>query len=197
MPIEYEAKFLGIDKDSFRKTLEQTGYTCVLPEFLFKRHDFDLPGFGAEKWGRVRWENDKINLSIKHTVDKNRIDGTHEFSVNVPLNDNPVQQYQQAIEFMKAAGLIPGGIRENKREIWIKDNVEISIDTWPGVRPYIEIEAENEDLVRKVCIELNLQFSKAMFGGITTVYEEELGITAEDFITFENVRFDNPPKQKY
>jgi adenylate cyclase class 2 len=194
VPIEYEAKFLNIDKEAIRNVLAEAGYICVLPEFLFRRQTFNVPGFDAMKWGRVRWENDKINLSIKHTVDKTRVDGTHEISLDIPLGDDPARQYTDAIAFVTACGLEPGGTQENIREIWVKDTIEICIDSWPGVNPYLEIEAENEEQVRDACAELNLDFSRALFGGITTVYETELGISADQFAKIEAITFDNPPR---
>jgi adenylate cyclase class IV len=193
MPIEYEAKFLNIDKEAIRKALSLVDYECVLPEFLYKRQTFDVPGYGVEKWGRVRLEKEVINLNIKHTVDVSRVDGTHETQINLPIGENPAQQFEEAIDFMIACGLSPAGFQENKREIWIKDDIEICIDTWPGVKTYIEIEATDEEAVRKACVELNLDFNVALFGGITTVYEAELGMSGEEFSKLKEVTFEKPP----
>ena len=196
MPIEYEAKFIAIDKDVIRQKLNDAGYQCILPEFLYRRQVFDVPGAGPEKWGRVRWEKEVINLSIKHTVDVTSIDGTHEHLINIPINENPMQQYHDAIDFMIACGMTPAGEQENKREIWTKGDVEICIDTWPGVKPYVEIESMDEATVRAASHELGFDFSTALFGGITTIYETELGISVNDFAKIKTVTFDNPPRAK-
>jgi len=193
MPIEYEAKFLNINKDAFRQRLAQAGYTCMLPEFLYRRQTFDLPNVGIEKWGRVRWEQDVINLSIKHTIDPLAVDGTREYLLNIPIGDNPERQYAEAIEFMKACGLLPAGAQENYREIWVKGEVEACLDTWPGLRPYVEIEAPDEASVRVAVTELGLDFSQALFGGVTAAYEAELGISPADFGRIKVVTFDQPP----
>ena len=194
MPIEYEAKFLNIDKEEIRSKLSAAGFTCTMPETLYKRQVFDVPGFSSkEKWGRVRLEKDVINLSIKHTIDASRVDGTLEREINIPLGQNPVQQFEDAIRFMLECGLQPAGLHENKREIWQKDQVEVVIDTWPGVPPYIEIEAESEEQVRKACGELGMDFEWAKFGGILIVYEEGIGMAPEVFCALETVTFANPP----
>lgn len=194
MPIEYEAKFLGIDKDQFRNILQMAGYYCAMLEFLYRRQTFDVLGFGPEKWGRVRWEKDVINLSIKHTTDPDAVDGTHEYLLNIPIGDNPDQQYREAIDFMKACGLTEAGAQENYRETWIKGEIEVCLDTWPGLRPYVEIEGPDEQIVRHAVQELGLDFSEALFGGATAAYQAELGISPADFGKIKIVTFEQPPK---
>lgn len=193
MPIEYEAKFMRIDKDAFRHKLAGLGYRCTLPEHLFRRQTFDLPGEGLGKWGRVRWEHDVINLSIKHTVDPLRVDGTHETLLNIPLGEDPAQQYHDAIAFLQACGLIKQGEQENYREIWVRGEVEICLDTWPGLLPFAEIEGPDEQSVRDAAAELGLDFGAALFGGVTAAYEDELGISPAAFHGMGRVAFDEPP----
>ncbi|MDB5477890.1 MAG: adenylyl cyclase [Alphaproteobacteria bacterium] len=193
MPIEYEAKFLDIDKDEFRGKLTAAGYECTMPEFMFRRQTFDFPIFDAHKWGRVRWEKDAITLSIKHIVDKTRIDGTHEFMLTLPLGEDPARQYADALAFMQAAGLSKSGEQENKREIWTKNQVEICLDTWPGLSPFMEIEGPDEASVRTATTEMGLDFNNAMFGGIDSVYDAVLGIPVEEFVRIKRVTFAEPP----
>ena len=194
MPIEYEAKFLGIDHAAFAVTLAQAGYECVMPNFLFRRQVFNLPNEGIGKWGRVRWERDVINLSVKHVVDVNAVDGTHEYLINIPINDNPAKQYDDAIAFMLACGLTRAGAQENYRETWVKNGVEICIDRWPSRKSCVEVEAADEASVRNAFAELGLDFNTAIFGGITSVYQAEMGILPEDFEKIAVVTFDQPPQ---
>ena len=46
-------------------------------------------------------------------------------------------------------GLKNTSTQENYREIWKNDAIEICIDTWPGLLPYIEIEGKNQEIVKK------------------------------------------------
>ena len=81
---------------------------------------------------RVRKEADKITLTYKHIRDKS-ISGVEEFEM-------VISDFEAACEILVKAGLINTSTQENRREIWRNAEVEICIDTWPGLKPYIEIE---------------------------------------------------------
>jgi len=55
------------------------------------------------------------------------------------------------------------------REVWKRDGVEATIDTWPGLNPFVEVEAETEEVVQKVSEELGFDFKEAVFGSIDLV----------------------------
>jgi adenylate cyclase class IV len=66
MGIEYEAKYLNVDKDEVRARLKNAGALLVLPEFKQRRWVLDLPHrSGYDEWLRVRDEGNKITLSYK------------------------------------------------------------------------------------------------------------------------------------
>ena len=79
--------------------------------------------------------------------------------------------------------------------MWVRNGVEVTIDTWPGLKPFAEIEGSTEIIVREVSQELGFDFEKAMFGSIDLVYEKELGILAKKIITLPEITFSNPPKR--
>jgi len=81
------------------------------------------------------------------------------------------------------------------REVWISDKAEATIDTWPGLNPFLEIEGKDEKTVRKISKELGFDFKKAVFGSIDLVYEKELGISAKIIIKLPEITFANPPKK--
>lgn len=84
MKIEYEAKFLNIDKDEIRRRLLESGAELIKPEFLQKRFNFHLPGDLREDkaWLRVRNEGDKITLSLKK-IEGKEIHHQKELTVDV------------------------------------------------------------------------------------------------------------------
>lgn len=90
------------------------------------------------------------SLTVKEISD-DTITGTSEWEVNV---DN----FETTLEIIKKMGLTPKGYQENKRELYILNGVEVSIDFWPKLRPYLEIEGENESSV--VSIAKMLGYSK-------------------------------------
>jgi adenylate cyclase class 2 len=81
------------------------------------------------------------------------------------------------------------------REVWERNGVEVTIDTWPGLSPFIEIEGMDESVVRSVSEELGFNFDTAVFGSIDLVYEKEIGIPAKTIISLPEITFVNPPKK--
>ena len=73
--------------------------------------------------------------------------------------------------------------------------MEVTIDTWPGLNPFVEIEGANEKIVREISNELGFNFEEAVFGSIDLVYEKEIGIPAETIIRLPEITFSNPPKK--
>lgn len=189
MKLELEAKFLNINPIDIRQKLTQLGFSLVQPEFMMKRRTFQFPETpGVRKWARVRNEGDKITIAIKEITDSTRIDGTREIELTV-------NSFESASELVRLFGVKESSYQENLREKWSKGDVEVTIDTWPGLQPYIEIESSTEQEVRDVSASLDFNFADALFGSSDIVYEKVLGIPSVDFIKLPEVTFNNPPKK--
>ncbi|MBT9169419.1 MAG: hypothetical protein DDT19_02778 [Syntrophomonadaceae bacterium] len=189
MKKEVEATFLSVDKNSMRAKLKEAGFELKTPEYLMRRKTFDFSRVapGHNKWGRVRQEFDKVIMTVKE-IRGSGINDTYE--VEITVND-----FDTAVSFFEACNIPVKAFQENMREVWVRDGVEVTIDTWPGLNPFVEIEGESEKMVRKVSNELNFDFEKAVFGSIDLVYEKELGIPAETIIRLPEITFVNPPKK--
>lgn len=174
MDIEYEATFPDINKDDIRKKLKAIGATLVKPEFLQKRTVFFLPKGHEVKggWVRVRDENDKITMSFK-VVDGNAIQDQKEICLII---DN----FENAEQFLVGIGCVKKAYQENKREKWLLDEVEITIDEWPFLEPFVEIEGKSEEAVKKVSEKLGFDYSKAVFGSVDALISQKYGISEED-----------------
>ena len=72
--------------------------------------------------------------------------------------------------FFKAIGLDVYTEQETKRETWDLDDVEIELDEWPWIPPYIEIEGPSEESVRQAAETLGYDFSKILRGSSYTAY---------------------------
>ncbi|MDO8264907.1 MAG: CYTH domain-containing protein, partial [Candidatus Parcubacteria bacterium] len=157
MDTEYEAKFVNINKDEIRKRLETASAELIKPEFMQKRVVFNLPnksdGF---YWARVRDEGDKITMSFKQTFSEQKIENQKE--VSLVIND-----FKKGVEFLEAIGCQRKGYQETKREIWELNGVEICIDEWPFLEPFIEIEGKSKEEVKEVAQKLGFDYSKARF----------------------------------
>lgn len=185
MQTEFEAAFLKVDKDLVRECLKQAGATLVYPESLFKRDVFDPPIHVKGAWLRVRKEPDKITMSLK-VVDGDKIEDQKE--VELIIND-----YEQGVEFLKSIGAPHKSYQETKRELWRLNGVEITIDTWPGLNPLVEVEGESEATVKDVSEVLGFDYSQAHFGAVDVVYEAELGIPKKVINKLPIITFENPP----
>lgn len=188
MKKEIEATFLSINKEQIRALLKEKGFILKTKEYMMKRKTFDIPmKQGLKRWARVRQEYDKVTMTIKE-VRGVSINDTYE--VELVVND-----FDVATSFLEACNLYAKAFQENLREVWVRNGAEATIDTWPGLNTFIEIEGENEEIVREISGELGFDFKEAVFGSIDLVYEKELGISADTIIHLPEITFANPPKK--
>ncbi len=166
---EIEAQFLDIDKNQIREKLKEINAKLVKPEVLMKRVVFYT---GEHSFARVRDEGDKIVMTYKNVSDDTSILGTKE--VNLIVDD-----YDDAILFMKGCELEIKAKQETLRELWKLGEVEICIDTWPWIPTFIEIEGPTEESVWETAEKLGLDKSKAKFGSVDTTYQYYYGIETD------------------
>jgi adenylate cyclase class 2 len=183
MDIEYEAKFLDVDKNEIRKRLKDVGAELVRPEYLQKRIPFNLPKekHSIHSWLRVRDEGDKITLSLK-MVDGDKIENQKEICLEVDNFDN-------AVSLLEAIGCERKSYQETKRELWKLDNVEITLDEWPFLEPFVEIEGASEAAVKSVSEKLGFNYSDAVFGAVGKVYKMKYGIAPDEVNNLPKIVF--------
>jgi adenylate cyclase class 2 len=172
---EIEAKFINISKVVMVKKLEEIGATKVFDERLLTRCAYNLPIHDKDAWVRVRDEVDKVTMSYKKESSQS-LDGVEEIEI-------VVDSFEKTRDFLKAVGLFEKAYQETKRMRYeIKDKgVVFDIDTWPGLEPWIEIEADNEEIVKEYALKLGFDWKDAMFGSAPLVYERIYNISS-DFI---------------
>ncbi len=173
--VEYEATFTGIDKDDVRGRLRASGAELVRPEFLQKRVVFNLPK-GHEipgAWLRVRDEGDKITMSLK-IVDGKKIEDQKELCLKI-------DDFEAGRTLLLALGAEEKAYQETKREVWRLRDTEITIDEWPFLEPFIEIEGGSERAVRDVAETLKFSWPKARFCHVGTLYAEKYDFPEEHF----------------
>jgi adenylate cyclase class 2 len=181
MEIEYEATFPNIDKEKVRAVLRKIGSDLVRPEFLQKRVVFNLPS-GHEingGWVRVRDEGDKITMSLK-IVDGAKIENQKEICLNV-------SDFDAAEELLINLGCERKAYQESRRELWMINNVEITIDEWPFLEPFVEIEGKSEEDVKSVADKMGFDYSKALFCSVATLYGKKYNLP-EEFINNKTPR---------
>jgi adenylate cyclase class 2 len=184
MKIECEAKFFNIDIERLQKQLANLGALRIKGKQLLRRKIFDFPHNNEQKqWIRVRDEGDKITITLKKVLNDTIADGTYELEFGV---DN----FERACDFLVACGFIPRAYQENYRESWAYQGELITIDTWPGLAPFVEIEARDETMLRSIVKALDFDFQQAYFGTIDKLYERVYGIPAARFNQIKELTFD-------
>jgi adenylate cyclase class 2 len=173
MYIEYEATFTNIDKEKIRKKLIEIGANLIRKEFLQKRVVFSLPKGNQINggWLRVRDEGDKVTMSLK-IVDGDKIHNQKETQLIV---DN----FKEARKLLISIGCEERAFQESKRELWMLDDVEITIDEWPFLEPFVEVEGKSEEEVRLVSEKIGFDYSQAKFCSVDTLYSEKYGISID------------------
>ena len=189
MEQEIEAKFLNVDLDDIRAKLTELGAKCEVPIRLVRRTVFDYPDRRLQKdgaWIRVREELDgSVEMMLKK-VASNELGQTFEQPVKV-------DDYEAAKRFLISIGLDIKAEEESKRELWHLDDIEIMLDEWPWVNPYVEIEASSEAEVKDLASKLGFDWQEAKFGSVIPVYTEKYGISEESFKQAEmTIKFDLP-----
>ncbi len=173
MDIEYEATFTNINKDIVRGQLKKVGATLIKPEFLMKRIVFELP-LGHEipgGWLRVRDEGDKTTMSLK-VVNGDKIEDQKEICLKI-------DDFATGVKFLESIGARQKAFQESRREFWLLDNVEVTIDEWPYLEPYVEVEGKSEDEVKAVSAKLGFDYSQALFCSVDTLYNKKYGTPFE------------------
>ncbi|MBI4159322.1 CYTH domain-containing protein [Candidatus Woesearchaeota archaeon] len=186
---EIEAKFLDINLLLLRERLKRVDARLVHSELLMKRKNFDFPDKSLEKigaWIRVRDEGDKITLSYKRLLDRT-LHGTKDITVEV--ND-----FERTCSLLLLLGLKLISFQETKREKWTYGNSEITIDTWPWIPSFVEIESPNENELRNVADLLCFSWSSVLHGSVEIIYQKYFDVTEQEVDNWETITFTSVPK---
>lgn len=165
MDVEIEAKFLNVSHEVMRAKLRELGAVCEQPLRTMQRVILDFPNKSLYKnhaWARVRDEGDKVTITYKRDVEKS-FGSVEEIEV-------VADSYQQATKLMEALGLEVLSRQESKRETWHLGAVEVVLDEWPWIPPFIEIEGHAKQDVQQVAEQLGLSWEQAVFGSVTNAY---------------------------
>ena len=158
MSKEYEVTILEVD-DSFESKLVGLGAKLV-SDSMQRRYVYDVKPVNPNKWIRLRTNGKKTTLTVKEVKDKNEIGGTDEIEI-------VVDSFEGTNKLLESLGYVSRNYQENYRKMYVLNEVEISIDSWPMIPTYAEIEGKSEKGVLDVL--------------------ELLGYTKGDYTTFDVV----------
>ena len=187
MKSEIEAKFVNVGIAYIRSKLESIGAILIQPMRDMQRVTIDTPDLKKkDAFVRIRNEGDKTTVTYKQ-FNSLTIDGVKEIEVTV-------SDFDDAVALFIEAGLVYGSLQESRRETWKLGEVEIVIDEWPWLNPYIEIEGPSEELVVSTSEKLGFNWTDAIFGDVMAAYRVQyphLGM--DDTVgNLPEVRFNDP-----
>ncbi len=163
--IEYETKVLKFDLKSIINKLKQFGAKEV-PEVLMRRYVFDLKSANFE-WIRLRDHGNKVTTTYKHKIIKNtELGKTTEIEVEV-------SDFEKAAQIFKKLPFFRIFYQENKRHLFQLDKIEFSIDTWPMIDPYLEIESDSKENVERALTLLGLTGKDVGDKDIEEIYQSQ------------------------
>lgn len=194
MQTEIEVKFCNVDVEDVRSRLQAVGAHLEVPMREMRRALIEEDHHAAENmFIRIRDEGDKVTLCLKKktkSLEESTIDSTYEI-------ETTVGDFDKTIEIFSVAGWKYLIYQESRRETWQLDEVEVVIDEWPWINPYIEIEGLSEDSVRAGANKLGFDWSDAKFGSVDIIYNTDYpDMTVRGVIDVKEVRFADPvPKE--
>ena len=188
MDTEIEVKFCRVDFDDIRTKLREHGGVCEQPMRTMRRTVLDGGSLreGKDSYVRVRDEGHRVTMTYKQ-FDSLSLHGAKEIEFEVG-------DYQKAVDLLVQTGLSASTQQETRRENWRVGDVEVMLDEWPWLDPYIEIEGPDEDSVRELSEKLGFSWEDAVFGDVMAAYRVQYPhLDLNDTIAIiPQVRFGDP-----
>jgi len=180
----FELDNLLKDKDK-TKLKEIIGYDnlsiiCTKKNLLELLNNRNLINFikryhnNSKKWIRVRQTNDKTTIAVKHILapNKTNIQQMQETEIEVA-------SIKEANNLLEALGFSYKSYQEKERITYILGDIEIDIDTWPGIPTYVEVEGKSEKELESILNKLGYTIKDTISCTADEVYEK-YGITMFD-----------------
>lgn len=184
MKTEYETKVLDVDIEYVEKELIEL-WAKIYDEVLMKRWVYDMTqkkwnkdlNLNAE-WYRLRDNGKDITITYKKRSG-NQIWDTQEIELEV-------SDFDIANELLSKLDRDNSFYQENRRKQFDLDWIEFTIDSWPMIPPYIEIESSSKEKVEEGLKLLWLENEPHWDFSVLKVYEK-YGIDLHEFkkVVFE------------
>lgn len=178
MNIEFECTILDIDSQDFISKLNNLGAKNKGGYFQ-RRYVYDFNPVNKNKWIRLRTNGIKTTICIKEIVNRNKIGGTKELEVEV-------SDFDKANEMLETLGYHHRNYQENMRRSFELNGVSITIDSWPLIPDYVEIEGSSENEVLDTLKKLGIKESEITTLDVESIYKDIYGI---DLLAIKELKF--------
>lgn len=142
---EIEIRAIVSNKKDIVKNMEQEGFK---KEKEIIQHDIMIDKENAElfKSGqkiRIRIEGNSATLTYKGDLNADKNISKRE-ELNITIEKNKVDDY---IKFLSALGYFICFQIKKEREVWLKNDIQITFDKWPIIGVMMEIEGEETNII--------------------------------------------------
>ncbi len=161
MKTEIEARLLNIDVQKFINKLNKHSAEFI-GDWLQLRYCYDFKPVLENSWIRLRTNGEETTLTIKE-VGSAKINGTKESEVKV-------SDFKETDEILNKMGFFARSKQENRRIQYKLDGVEIDIDMWPKLNPYVEFEADSVEAIKLLCKKLDIDFKDLTSLDVQSIY---------------------------
>lgn len=176
---EFETKVLDINLEEIIQKLRELG-AKESPEVLLRRYVFDIKSTDAQ-FIRLRTNGEKTTITYKH-----RKIGNTKIGETVEI-ETEVSDFDKTAEILKKIPFNWILYQENKSHIFHLGDIEFSLDTWPQLGTYLEIESDSVEKVQEGLRLLGLEGKDIGDKDLASIYLEKLGF---DSNTIPELKFD-------
>jgi adenylate cyclase class IV len=190
MKPEIEVKAFIFNPSMLQQDLDELGLRMTQSRTLFKRQTFEIKCIHPDiARGRVRQEGENlVTMTIKRVINSS-VSGTLE-------SELVVANFEEACSFLEAAGLVRKSYQENYRTTWKNGDMMVTLDEWPGLTHYLEIEGPTEAKVYAYAhgFRWSAHWDDLVIGTPADMYLKALGIPKDVIWNLPEITFANPPK---
>ena len=180
---EVEQRFINIDTIKFRRKLKSVNAKLINPKIIMPLMVFTHPKNKKDSYIRIRDEGKQITLTSKTNL-KNKYVTEYEVEID---------SFEQGVKILNSLGCKKKYYIEKMRETWVLPGCkEIVIDSYPGLKEYIEVDCHNEKSLKAAIKKLDLLVpADDVDLGITRMYYDQYNIPMKSRfgdLTFRNAK---------
>ena len=194
------------DVDDRKILLRETGYSTIeeilanipdeeLEKVLTKKDVISIvkkQNINPNKWIRLRQTGKKTTITIKHILNGALPQNNYDGFQPVLETEIPVPSIEEGNTLLESLGYAYRNYQEKRRVSYEYKGVEIDIDSWPHIPPYMEIEHDNVQEIDNIITELGLEEHEIVSCNTSDVYTK-YGI---DIYKYRELRFEDSDTEK-
>ena len=179
---EIEQRFIDIDTKKFREKLKEVGAKLISKNIIMPLIVFNHPKNKKDSYIRIRDEGKQVTLTSKTNL-KNKYVTEYEVEIN---------SFEEGVKVLYSLGCKKRYLVEKTRETWILPGCkEIVIDSYPGLKEYVEVDCHDEKSLQNAINKLGLKVpSDDTDLSINKMYYDQYGIPinrkSNGDLTFKN-----------